>query len=276
MLKAIYESLFDISSYKEKKYKKIIKSFLYLVVIAIFSGILFAGMGFVKFSPIVDNITEDVYESVPNFTLSASGLEIEGDKVYEITFAGKNFYIDGQKEFLDIVIENELDEDENVMFIGKDGYANVIGRTLKNGGYFNDVTVLKDVTLTKNDFTLIYEIIKMINKDLIVVLLSIIVALFISWMVGRNIIRGFILYVIAKLKNRNLLFKEACNVAIYSDTYYCLMFLLILLVDMNMTIGFRVLFMEVVSLMYLLLAAKKLLKEGCYINNEVIKCKKRP
>lgn len=260
MFKTIYKSLFDISSYKEKKGEKIIKSLLYLLVITIFSGILSATIGFLKVRPIVDSMTQEIYDNIPDFTLSTSGLSIEGDGVYEITFAGKSFYIDASKEFLDIVMENKLDDGERMMFIGKDGYANVVGRTLESGNYFEDVAVFEGVTLCKDDFTLIYEVVRMMNNDLIIIVLSVIVIVFVMWMFVRSVLRSVILYAIVKLKKEKIRFHEAYKMAIYSDTFYALGFLLIIIVNMNVGILYKILFFEIVSLIYLALTIKKYLK----------------
>lgn len=261
MLKTIYKSLFDISSYREKKGEKIIKTLLYLLVITVFSGIFFATIGFFKVQPIIDSLTDEMYNDIPDFTLSASGLNIQGDEVYEITFAGKSFYIDGNKDFLDIAMESKLDDNERVMFIGRDGYANVVGRTLESGNYFEDVAVLKDVTLCKDDFTLIYEVIRMINKDLIIIGLSIIVIAFVIWMFIRNALRGLILYIVVNIKEKDILYKDAYKMSIYSDTFYALGFLLIILVGMNVNIVCKMFFMEIVSLLYLTLTIRNLLKK---------------
>lgn len=261
--KIVYKSLFSISSYIEAKKKSLLSGVVYAIVLSLLCGLVFAGIGYYKQKPIMNEKIDKIYESIPNFKLSDKGLEVDGnDNPLRINFAGANIYVDDSRDFIDLVLDEKIEREKEILFVGRNGYAKVEGNTLKSGNFFSDVPALKDQNLVKDDFNLIYEMIRMMNRDIVILVLLICVLIFTIATFVRSLVYAVFLKIIMALNKGKINFKKAYIVSLYANTFYCVYWSIAIFTDMNINLFYRVMLLELISLMYIVLIGLKFIKEG--------------
>ena len=253
VIKLIYNNLFSLSSYKENSKKSLLYSIGYTVIITVLCGILMYGICYNKVKPYLDAQIETIYEKVPDFSLSSQGLDIEGDGIYNFRFAGMSFYINDNKTFLSMIIDDGVDKDDERTYIGKDGFGIVNGSKLKDAEYFKNMVLLEKQVLAKDDFRIIYETIRLINNDILLLLYTIAVVMFLCGIFIKNIIYTVLVKSICKIKQKEITFKEAYKLSLFCQTFYIVYFGIVMFSSMNLIIPIKVLTLEIISLIYICL-----------------------
>lgn len=274
--KNIYNNLFSLSSYASIIKKSLFKSVMYILTLSLLFGGIFAAIGYIKIKPLMEETINNVYELIPEFSLSSKGLDIESDEPIVFSFAGVNLHIDENKSFTELVINEKVDSGNEIIFVGRDGYGIVNGNTLKSGNLFANVKALQNIKLTKDDFTIIYETIKMINNDIVLVILALIVIIATFGTLLRSTLYALILKMVMLLKNKKISFKNAFKVSLNGHTFYTIYWGIALYSSMNINIYYRLMSVEIISIIYIVLIALTLNTGGGKNINENVKNKKRP
>lgn len=228
-------------------------SIVYTLLLTIVCGAIFSWIGYYKIKPYLDSQIEEVYEKVPDFTLSSEGLNIEGEEAYNFSFAGVNLYIDDTKTFLTMIIEDGLDKEGERTYIGKDGFGIVDGSVLKDAEYFKNTALLENQVLKKDDFRIIYETIRLMSNDIIFLLLLIFIVIALIIIFIKNIFYAIVLKSILKIKKKEIKFKESYKLSLFAQTFYIIYFGIVLFSNMNLIIPVKVLILEILSLIYIFL-----------------------
>lgn len=252
-LKLIYNNLFSLSAYKENNKKSLLYSIGYTVIITVLCGILMYGIFYNKVKPYLDTQIETIYEKVPDFNLSSQGLDIEGDEIYNFEFAGMKFYINDNKTFLSMIIDDGVDKDGKRTYIGKDGFAIVNGSKLKDAEYFKNAVFIENQVLNKDDFSIIYETIRLMSNDVFLLLYMIVVVIFLCGIFIKNIIYTVLVKSIYKIKQKEITFKEAYKLSLFSQTFYIVYFGVVFFSKMNLVMPIKILTLEIISLIYIFL-----------------------
>lgn len=252
-LKLIYNNLFNLSAYKENNKKSLLYSIGYTVIITVLCGILMYGICYNKVKPYLDVLIETIYEKVPDFNLSSQGLDIEGDEIYNFEFAGMKFYINDNKTFLSMIIDDGVDKDGKRTYIGKDGFGIVNGSKLKNAEYFKNAVLIENQVLKKDDFSIIYETIRLISNDIFLLLYMIVVVIFLCGIFIKNIVYTVLVKSIFKIKQKEITFKEAYKLSLFSQTFYIVYFGVVFFSKMNLVMLIKILTLEIISLIYIFL-----------------------
>lgn len=251
--KLIYNNLFSVSSYKENKNKSLLYSVVYTLLLAIVFGFIFSWMGYYKVKPYLDTQIEDIYDKVPDFSLSSEGLEIEGEGSYSINFAGVDLYIDDSKTFLEMAVDDGLDTEGERTYIGKDGFGIVEGSTLKDAEYFKNTALLENQVLKKDDFRIIYETIRLMSNDIVLLIFLVLILVFILVILMKNIFYAIVLKLILKIRQKEITYKDSYKFSLFSQTFYITYFGIILFSDMNLIMPIKIMVMEIISLIYIFL-----------------------
>lgn len=232
-MKFFYRSIFSLNFYKEINKKPLWKVIVYFIVVTIGSGFL---SGMVRNYSIKDNLEIELvkmYNDIPEFTLSSKGLKIEENKVFEFKFADLNIYVDASKNLSDLIVEDVIDKSNSGLFIGKDGYGKVRGTVLESGGYFKDTKVLEGVELTKKDFNIFQDILKIHGRTILAVsLIGIMLIFFINSLIASVCIALFN-YIFAIIYSSRVTIKESFIVSLYLTTIYTVGNLIISCMSVN-------------------------------------------
>lgn len=271
----IYNNLFNISAYKANKKKSLVYSIIYIVILTILCGILSLWMGYYKYKPYLDAQINKVYDKVPGFTLSSQGLEIDGDGVYRFEFAGVDFYINDTKTFLEMIIDDGLDDNRKRTYVGKNGFGVVEGTMLKNAEYFKDTVVLKNLVLKKDDFTVIYETIQLMYKNILLLLFMIIIIITLLYIFIKNIFYTIVVKSILKIKHKEIKFKEAYKLSLFCQTFYIMYFGIVIYSNMHLIVPIKILMLEIISLVYIFLLGLNYNRDNRGEEREGYKKKKR-
>lgn len=275
-IKTIYNNLFNLSSYSKSIKKSLLSAVVYVFIIIFFFGSLYGGVAFIKQKPIMEKSIDEIYSNIPDFELSNDGFKIDSEKPIIFDFAGKSFHIDGNKTLTELVITEEIEGEQEVIFIGNDGYGFVTGTTLKSGNFFSDVKILKDVSLVKDDFRIIYETIKMINKDIFFLMVAGIIAIGAVCIFMRGFLYSVIMKVLIGFSDKNITFKDLYKASLYGQTFYIAYLGVALFSNMNINVILRLTIVELISIFYIVLISFSLKKKGVKGVNESVKNKKRP
>lgn len=258
--KTVYNSLFNINSYKDYKKKSMISSIGYIISLLVVFCTIFSCMSLYKFKPLINSKIDEIYSLVPNFKLSSQGLEIDNHDSINISFGGTDFIIDDTKMFLELIIEDEATDDRQKTYIGKDGLGVVNGTVLNQAEYFKDMVLLKNQTLEKEDFKMIYEIIRLMSNDvfiLVLIIFSIIVSINIF---VKNILYAILLKSVLFMKKESIGMKDAYKLALYSQTFFIVYSGVILFSNMNIILPFKLMIIEIITIIYIFLIAHNLKK----------------
>lgn len=247
-VKDIYKNAFYMSNYKDLTKKSLMRAIGYMVMLVFFSGAVSIFCGYLSKKDVVENAIESIYDSIPNFNLSTEGFDIDSDKPIIFSFAGIEFYIDDSREFTNMVLEEKVEDDKSVVFIGSNGYGIVKGNILERASYYEYMPKLEGITLTKDDFSIIYETIQFIIKDLFV-LIGVICSISLMFFVFvKSIMYSIVLILISKYKGEKAKFKDTLKVMLYSHTFYVLYYGIILLSPMNLSFILKMMIFEIISL----------------------------
>lgn len=258
IFKKIYNNLFNLSTYRGYIEESLLKPIIYVFVLSLISGVLFGGIGYFKLKPIISKNVDYLYNSIPDFSVSSEGLNIEPDNIMSFSFAGKNFYIDGNKNLMEVVIEKDFDSAYETYLITKDGYGVIKGNILESGNFYSDMQILKDIELTKSDFTIIYESLKLMNKDiLILIIIAVIISLSLSVFL-RSFIYAVILKIVSSFKNEKISYKDAYKISLYGHSFYIIYAGIFLLSNMVVSNYFKMIFLEIISVLYIVNIALKI------------------
>jgi len=271
----IYNNLFNISAYKENKKQSLVYSILYTVILTILCGILSSWMGYYKVKPYLDSQITKVYEKVPEFTLSSQGLEIDGDGVYRFEFAGVDLYINDTKTFVEMIMDDGLDDNRKRTYVGKNGFGVVDGTVLKDAEYFKDTVVLKNLVLKKDDFDVIYETIRLMYKSILLLLFMISIVIILLYIFIKNIIYTIVVKSILQIKQKEIKFKEAYKLSLFCQTFYIMYCGIVLCSKMNLIIPIKILMLEIISLIYIFLLGLNYNRDNRGEEREGYKKKKR-
>lgn len=251
--KLIYNNLFSVSSYKENKNKSLVYSIVYTLLLTIVFGFIFSWMGYYKVKPYLDSQIKDIYDKVPDFSLSSEGLEIEGEDSYCINFAGVELYIDDSKTFLEMAVEDGLDVEGRRTYIGKDGFGIIEGSNLKDAEYFKNTALLENQVLKKDDFRIIYETIRLMSNDIVLLIFLLLIIIFILVVFIKNIFYAIVLKLILKIRQKEITYKDSYKLSLFSQTFYIIYFGVILFSNMNLIIPIKIMIIEIISLIYIFL-----------------------
>lgn len=272
-LKNVYKNAFNSSDYRLLIRKPLSKAVIYTLMLILLSGTFSIFLGYFIQKDNILLFAQKTYDLIPEFTLSSEKFTIESEEPISFRFANRNFYIDDSRNLVDIVLNEKVSDDKEVLFIASDGYSVVKGDILKRFSYYNEVDYLDGINLSKDDFSIIYETLKMICFD-IFILASIICAIFFAISVFvKAVVYSSLIKIIAKFKGENAKFKDLYKLSLYGQTLYILFYGIILLSATNLNFVFKMVFLEMMSLIYVVyigLNYKK--KRGVYNVNS----KKRP
>lgn len=247
-VKDIYKNAFYMSNYKALTKKSLMRAIGYIVMLTIFSGAVSIFCGYLSKKDVIENTIKNIYDSIPNFTLSTEKFEIESDEPIRFSFAGVEFYIDDSREFTNMVLEEKVEGDKQVVFIGSNGYGIVKENILERASYYEYMPKLEGITLTKDDFGIIHETIQFIIKDLFV-LVGVICSIFLMLFVFmKSIMYSIVLMLTSKYKGKKAKFKDTLKVMLYSHTFYVLYYGIILLSPMNLSFILKMMIFEIISL----------------------------
>lgn len=274
--KNIYNNLFSLSSYAGLIKKSLFKAVMYILTLSLLCGSAYATIGYIKLKPLMEDTINNIYEHIPEFSLSSKGLDIESDEPIIFSFAGVNLHVDGDRSFTELVINEKVDSGNEIIFVGKDGYGIVNGNTLKSGNLFANVKALQNIELTKDDFTIIYETIKMVNNDIVLIILALVVMVATLVTLLRSMLYAIILKMTMLLKNKKVSFKNAFKISLNGHTFYTIYWGIALYSSMNINVYYRLMFIEIISMVYIILIALTLNIDGGKSINENVKNKKRP
>lgn len=256
--KTIYNSLFNIRLYKEYKKKSLFNAISYIIVLLIiFSGI-FSFISLKKLEPLIEKKASEFYNYIPNFKVSSEGFSFENDsKEYRIDFAGMSFFIDDSKTYLELVLEDALLDNEikNKTYVGNDGFGIVEGKTLKKAYYFKDIVFLRKQELSKDDFQIIYQTIKLVAHDVVTIVLIVLSIIMFIIVFLKSILYAILLKCILYLKNKKIKFKDSYKLALYSQTFFIIYSGIILFSNMNVILPLKLMIINIISIIYIILIA---------------------
>lgn len=251
-VKDIYKNAFYMSNYKTLTKKSLFRAIIYTILLVLFSGGVYIFLGYESNKDNIKDMIENVYNSVPNFTLSNEKFDIDSDVPITFDFGGIKFYIDDSREFTNLILDEVVEEESTVIFIGSDGYGMVNGKTLERASYYKYMYKLNNITLTKDDFSIIYETIQFVIKDAFIVVGGICTLLLMFFVFIKSLMYSLTLKLIAKLKGEKAVFKDTLKVVLYANTFYVLYFGMVLLSPMNLGFLIKMMIFEIISLLNIL------------------------
>lgn len=247
VVKDIYKNAFSMSNYKSLTRKSLTKAIMYIVLLVFFSGAVSIYLGYLSKKDNIQNTIESLYKSIPDFTLTTEGFDIDSDKPISFDFAGVNIYVDDSRKLTGLILDEKVNEGETKILIGSDGYGVVTGSVLERASYYEYITKLKGITLTKDDFSIIYETIQFVIKD-IFILIGVICSIFLMiFVLTKSVIYSLALILMKKYKGIKASFKDTLKVMMYSHTFYVLYYGVVLLSPMNIGFLLKMMIFEIIS-----------------------------
>lgn len=250
-IKDVYKNAFSIPNWRVLERKSLFKAIVYVLMLVFFCGGVSVYLGYLSNRDYIENLIEGAYNSIPEFTLSEEGFSIDAEVPIEIPLPQTNIYIDDSRELAQLIIEEKVENEREVIFIGSDGYGVVNGTTLEKANYYETIYRLQGVTLSKSDFDAIYEVIDLFIKDAFFIAGLFGVILFAIFVFIKSLSYSIVIKVILKYKGIKALFKNILKVALYSHTFYILYYGIILLSPMNISFLPKMMIFELISLFYI-------------------------
>lgn len=248
-IKNVYKNAFYMPNYKILAKKSLIRVIMYTLLLVLFSGTMTIYLGYVSKKDSVNDIIEKSYNLIPDFTLSGKeGFDIDSDGPIVFSFAGLEFYIDDSRELTNLILDEKVEDGKVVMFVASDGYGTVNGSVLERASYYKHISKLNNITLNKDDFSIIYETIQFIVKDIFIVVGVICLFLFMILVLIKSLAYSTLLKLVAKYKGKRVLFKDTLKVVLYAHTFYILYYGVVLLSPMNLGLPVKMMLFEIISL----------------------------
>lgn len=232
-MKCFIKSLFNLEFYKTIKSNKLLKSTMHVLTKSIFLGLLISGIKIYSISNELDDSIKKAYEQIPNFKLSQKGLTVENNEDMNLSFAGTRIIIRPKERITKLIVDEAENNSNFDLMVASDGYARVKNGSLELGSFFKDVPFLKDVELTKNNFTAIKEILTLHKKTTLILLtISVTLAVILhSWF--RIFIFSIIVFLMAKKINVDTNKKESFNIACYLNNLALMSILIFNIIPLN-------------------------------------------
>lgn len=251
-IKNVYKTAFNDVDYRILIRKPLSKAIIYTLILILFSGTFSIFLGYSIQKNNVLSVAQNIFDSMPEFSLSNDGFSIDLDKPIQFRLASKNFYVDSNRNLSEIIFTEEVSEDIEVFFVASDGYGTVKGSTLKSATYFEEVDYLNDITLTKDDFDSIYETLKLLMLDIFIMCSVICVIFFAVSVFIKAGVYSLVAKLIAKLKGEKAKFKDLYKISLYGQTLYILCYGIVLCSHTNLNFVVKMVLLEILSLVYVL------------------------
>lgn len=261
-IKKVYKNAFSMSNYKSLEKKSLIKAILYVLILSLVCGIVTIFLGYVDKKDYIQDISKEVYDSIPDFTLSEDGFNIDSEEPITLSLSQVDVYIDSNRDIARLMLEEKGNSEKEIIYIGSDGYSILKGTVINKANYYSNISVLKDVSLNKNDFKDVSEVINLFIRDIFFITGFICVFLFVVFVFIKSLTYSMFIKIIHKYKGNKANFKNIFKITLYANTFYIIYYGVILLSQMNLGFIFKMMIFEVICLINVLYVGLNYKKGG--------------